>query len=879
MKEHYHPMLAKISLCSFIFLAFLQNVISQSQQSTIDLKYEETPMVEALKDASDKTGTKLFYRAEWFDGLTLTFNRSFASEKRAIEALLDHTNIKYDFIQGNVYVLYNKESENKIVRDTITITGVVTDYLNNERIPNATVSIPDLNQGPLTDLDGKYTLQIIEGTYMMSAKSLSSEASNLVAQLYQDTVINFEIFDEVTLLDDVVVTSANPIDNIEESTTGKIIYSVESIKKLPTLLGEVDLSRIILSLPGVQTVGEGASGFNVRGGAIDQNLILLDQMPIYNSSHLLGFFSIFNADMINDFTIYKGNLPARFGGRLSSVVDVSVKNPDNENFTVSGGVGPIANKLNINVPIVKEKAAITTGVRYSDPTWILRGVDDVDVSQSSGRFYDINSKIAVSLSDKSLLTSTIYASDDLFDFGRDSVYDYRSQMAGLNFSHQLSGNLFGQVNFYLSNYEAGLETKTENLQSDFKNGIRTVGGSIQFDYSSNTLKNISFGADTKWSTYNLGEIRPSTPGSFIQESNFGERASQEYGVFVENEYQLTRRVKVKAGLRGSFFFIRENDLPVFQEGLARSQFTVLDSLNSGRYRNLYNNIEPRASINWNINATESIKASYNRSIQYKHLFSNSAASLPTDLWLPSSNNLTFAAANLFTVGYFKNLSDNTWEFSSEVYYKHFPKFNIANTGSQILQNSFVEAEILQAQGESYGLELFLKKNSGKVSGWLSYALTRTVYQTINNFDQESINNGERFRADFDRPHNLNLSLKFELSRLWAASSNFVFASGRPITLPTSSFFLNGNRILNVTERNNLRIPPTHRIDLSLTYEGTNKLKARWKSSLTFAIYNIYGRDNPFSIVTRSESNLFPRTYKLSVFGNIIPSVTYNFKFK
>ena len=624
-------------------------------------------------------------------------------------------------------------------------------------------------------------------------------------------------------------------------------------------MGETDISRIILSLPGVQTVGEGASGFSVRGGAIDQNLILMDGVPLYNSSHLLGFFSIFNPDLVNDFTVYKGNIPAQYGGKLSSVVSVDIKNPRPDKLRISGGVGPVSNKAFANIPIVKNKLSVVVGGRYSDPTWILKSVDDIDVKKSSANFNDVNIKAAFTAGEKDVFKAGAYRSHDFYDFGSDTSFTYSSKLASFDWDHQFNAGFYGKLHAYYSEYDAQLDDKSQFRQFEFENGISANGLKISLDYNRTERLHYTFGTELKSTTFSFGKIGPATSSSSIESRDLGSNKSLELAVFAENKFKVNNRLEVVTGLRLSNYFLKESNLLEFDPNLARSEFTVLDTLDGQGLRKLYSQLEPRLSANWRLTNSASIKGSYARAVQYEHLFSNSTASLPTDLWLPTSNNLLPAISDQFSLGLFKNFSDNKWETSIELYYKDFSQVNLPKTGAEILMNDLIEADIITSAGESTGIEFMIRKLTGKVTGWMSYFYSKTEFVTSNRFQEEQINNGAKFRADFDRPHNFNFSGNFQLSRLWSMSSNFVFNTGRPVTVPNSSYALNGVRVFNVQRRNNFRIGNNHRFDISFTLEGTNKKNKRWSNSFTFSIYNLYGRQNPFSVVTKAVNNTRPRT--------------------
>ncbi|MEP1096200.1 MAG: TonB-dependent receptor [Cyclobacteriaceae bacterium] len=861
----------------FLF-SFLMSFLGMAQEDIlVNESFESKSLSFILSDLEEKYNFSIYYKSEWVSETDVSLTIENRPLLEALNYVLKDEDLSIEKLVDNVYVAFSNQNigtKNYLV----TLKGKVVDGNTNEPVANSIVRIPELELATVTDLEGNYSFEFNAGTYLITAKSISSDLSRDVMQLYENQEYDIEIFERVVELDDVVITGRSQDENLADSNPGKVSFTLESIRKLPSLMGETDISRIILSLPGVQTVGEGATGFSVRGGAIDQNLILMDGVPLYNSSHLLGFFSIFNPDLVNDFTVYKGNIPAQYGGKLSSVVSVDIKNPQADKIKISGGVGPVSNKAFINLPIVKEKLSVVVGGRYSDPTWILKSVDDLDVKKSSANFYDGNVKAIYSLGEKDVFKANAYRSHDFYDFGSDTSFTYSSELASLDWDHQFSMSLFGKLHAYHSNYAAELDSRSQFREFDFQNGISSDGLKISLDLRRTERLTYIFGTELKSTTFSFGKIDP-VNASPIESRDLGSNKSLEFALFAENRFKINNRLELVTGLRMSNYFLKESNLLEFDPNLARSEFSILDTISSQNLTKLYSQLEPRLSANWRLSNSASLKGSYARAVQYEHLFSNSTASLPTDLWLPTSNNLVPAISDQFSIGLFKNFADNKWETSVELYYKNFDQINIPKTGAEILMNDLIEADILTSSGESAGIEFLVRKLSGKVTGWMSYFYSKTQFVATSTFQEEQINSGQKFLADFDRPHNLNFSANFQLSRLWSMSSNFVFNSGRPVTLPNSSYALNGVRIFNVQGRNNFRIGNNHRFDISFTLEGSNKKNKRWSNSFTFSIYNLYGRRNPFSVVTKAVNNTAPRTFRLSVLGNAIPSFTYNFKFE
>ncbi|MEO1255019.1 MAG: hypothetical protein AAFY41_09050, partial [Bacteroidota bacterium] len=481
--------------------------------------------------------------------------------------------------------------------------------------------------------------------------------------------------------------------------------------------------------------------------------------------------------------------------------------------------------------------------------------------------------------EKTILSVSSYVSNDEYDLGFDTIFNYSTKAISLEVNRELSQSIYGSVKAFHSSYKSMLTDRTPNQGFIYENGIDASGLSLDFDYETDEASQWNFGTSVKISNYDNGSRKPNSNQSPIDTENFGILKGIESSAYVENNRKIGEKLSVSVGLRGSVFGIFQEDLFVLDPNAPKADREVIDTLSNNTYDFQYSNLEPRITANWTLNKTTSTKVNFTRSVQYEHLFSSSPASLPTDLWRPSTASVLPGIANQFSIGFFKNLNDNFWNLSIESFYKGFENVNIARTGAEILENRLVDAEVVSAKGSSQGLELMIRKNKGSITGWLSYYYSQTVFQTNSDFREDNINNGDAFAADFDTPHNLNISVNYQLSRLWSVASSFIYKTGRPVTIPVASYTLSGLRVYDVSKRNNLRIPDTHRLDLSATLEGSNKVNKRWRSSFTFSLYNLYGRKNPFSFVTLTENGIIPKAYKISVFGNVIPSFTYNFNFK
>lgn len=858
---------------------------SQGMQTEISVTddFSNIPAIDVVNILKDKYGLIFYYRQEWLNNININVNLKDQNTENALSTIFYNTDLTFELLDRKTVLLFRKTTDDEDTnRPIVTLTGTVRIANSDQVAGNVTVFVNELKRGSLTDDDGKYSIDLPVGNYTLLFSSIShlDEQYNVRVTSGENN-FDVELFEKTLELDDIVISAESIENNVSSTEVGKVVMTVNSIKNLPTFLGEVDISKIVKALPGVQSVGEGASGFNVRGGNLDQNLILMDGIPVFNSSHLLGFFSVFNPDLVSTFSLYKGSIPARFGGRISSVLEVNMKNPDDEQFKLQGGIGPVVSKLAANIPIVKDKAALNIGTRFGYPTWIIQSFSESNVQDNSADYFDVNLKYQHKLSKNDVLNISGYFSNDNFSFGLDSTFSYSTKGVSANWSHNFSNKLSSKLTTYFSDYNASLDDETENIESSFENGIQTLGGKLDFLYDVNNSLSVNGGLDFQRYKFQPGDLRPTTETSSRALFNIPEQKAIESAVFLDGEYKISPKFSVAGGFRFSQFFnIGPASEVVFDPNRPRSNVAVIDTLenSSGIYRT-FTGLEPRASATLKLNANSSLKVSYTRTFQYIYLFSNSTATLPTDVWRPSDNNIKPQKADQWTLGYIKSLKDNTYQFSLDLFYKDVSQTSEIALGAEVLLNDLLVADIQDAKGRAYGAELLLRKAKGKVNGWLSYTLSRSERKLVSNIGETSVTDGEYFLSNFDRPHNLNFSANWKASRLWTLASNFVYSSGRPVTLPTSSFTFDGVRVFSITERNNFRIPDTHRLDLSVTLEGSNKRNRRWNHSFTFSVYNVYGRKNPFSVFFKAVENTQPRTFRLSVLGSAFPSFTYNFKFK
>lgn len=765
-----------------------------------------------------------------------------------------------------------------------TLSGYIKDGSNGESLIGANVYLPELGIGTTSNEYGFYSISVEPNTYDVQYSYLGFETQSVLENLSSSSKRDVELVLESTELTEVVVSSKAENANVSDLEMSTNTMDIQTIQKLPSLLGEVEILRSIQLLPGVSTVGEGAAGFNVRGGTIDQNLVLLDEAPVYNSSHLFGFFSVFNPDAVKDVKLYKGGIPSRYGGRLSSILDVRMKEGNNKRFTMNGGIGFIFSRLAIEAPIVKDKASFIIAGRRSYADILAKPFLSEDLDGSALNFYDLTLKTNYKFSEKDRIYLSGYLGRDNFKFGDQAGFNWGNSTLTFRWNHLFSDRLFSNVTLFFSDYDYDIKFgDTSTNRFDWDASIVNYSIKPELTFFVNPKNQIRFGGQGiiyKFEPSNAvgvseGEVTDvSVPNKFAIEG----------ALYVENEFDLSSKFSVNYGLRYSYFNYTGAGLAYeYGENEPGLRRPVVGSTSFDQWESIqrHSNFEPRLALNLTLNESNSVKASYMRTAQYIHLISNTAASIPLDIWTPSTNNLAPQTAHQVALGYFKNLHDNEYEFSTEVYYKTYDKLIDYIDGADIVLNQFLEGDLIEAEGRAYGLELLLKKTKGRFNGWLSYTLSRSERKA------EGINNNNWYPSRFDQLHNLSLTSFYDLSKKWSLSGTFSYISGTPITFATSRIEQQGYVIPHnaADTRNNVRIPAYHRLDLSATFTPNKKPHKRWKSKWVFSIYNVYSKRNPFSIYFRQEEGRIApgapvntEAVKLAVIGNFIPSVSYNFTF-
>jgi hypothetical protein len=751
-----------------------------------------------------------------------------------------------------------------------TLSGTVKDAATGEQLIGTTIKIKELPQsGTITNSYGFYSIYAPEGDYTLQVSYIGYQSVEQKVSLHRDQNINITLSAYGSLKEVVISANRPNNDNIASPQMGVEKLNMAQINQVPVLLGERDILKTLSLLPGVKSSGEGNTGFYVRGGAADQNLILLDEATVYNASHFFGFFSTFNSDAVKDVSLYKGGMPAEFGGRLSSVLDIKMNEGNNKDYTVQGGIGLISSRIKVEGPIVKDKGSFMVSARRTYIDFFLRFSSDSTIKGSSIYFYDLNAKANYHFDDKNALYISGYFGKDVLGLKNTFGTDWGNSTGTLRFNHIFNSRLFSNTSLIFSNYNYTIESFLS--KSDFKATSQITDLNLKEDlsYSMGDNHTLKFGVNVLHHDIAPGDISSSQSSSFNNVTT-EKRYGFENAAYISDEWKASNKFTLLYGLRLSSLFLLGPG--TFKTYDASGNVVQSARYNSGQLVKSYANIEPRLSASYMMDDENSIKFSYNRNTQNIHLLSNSTSNTPTDLYVMSSNNIKPEIANQVSTGWFRNFKENTYEFSAEVYYKWLQNQIDYKDGAQLLVNQDVESQLVYGSGRAYGLELFLKKKYGRFNGWIGYTLSRTEDKFA------AINNGRYFPATQDRTHDLSIVGIYKLNKRWTFSSDFVYGTGNAVTFPTGKYNVGGLTTFSYSQRNGYRMPSTNRLDIGATLEG--KPHKKYQSSWTFGIYNVYAHRNPY-IITFQDSKTVPNTteaQETSIFGTRIPSVTWNFKF-
>ncbi len=760
----------------------------------------------------------------------------------------------------------------------VTLSGYIRDKADGEALIGATVYVNELKTGTVTNAYGFYAVSLPKGTYNFTFGYLGYEDVKQKITLNSEQELNIRLSENTKEINEVAVYSEKKDRNVESVEMSMQKMPVKLVSKLPSFMGEVDIIRSIQLLPGIQSGGEGSGGLYVRGGGPDENLVILDEAPVYNASHLLGFFSVFNADAIKDIQVYKGGIPAEYGGKASSVIDIRMKDGNSRNFAVTGGIGNISSRLTLEGPVIKDKwSFILSGRRtYADFLGKLLGIEQLQ--ENKLYFYDLNGKSNIQLGAHDRLYVSVYTGDDYAKIGKSIYMRWGNQTGTLRWNHLFGSKLFSNTSliYSLYNYNVGIPGDGAD-QFDWTSQIRDYNFKEDLTWFLNTDNKLKMGINLIQHHFQPGKIDVNE-NSYFHDLELTPYNAVEASAYASNEQNIGARITMKYGLRFSLFQqigkgkVREYANP---ESPDASEIVNIKEYKKGELIGVpYTYLEPRFAFKYTVGPTSSVKASYNRMVQNLHLISNTNSPTPLDIWLPSNKYIKPLVADQVAMGYFRNFNNNVYETSVEVYYKNMENVIDYIDGAQLFLNENIETQLLSGAGYAYGLELLVKKQQGKFTGWIGYTLARSMRKIA------GINHDEPYPSSYDRTHDLSVVLTWEINPRWNLSGSWVFSTGNPTSYPIAKYQVQGNTLYYYADRNSNRIPDYHRLDLSVNYDFKKNEHRKFKQSLNLSLYNVYARRNAYSVTFRpNEDNPnVSEAVRLSIIGTIIPALTYNFNF-
>ena len=862
-------------LFSSIFLLSFNGLCQQLNNTRINLELKDVFLKDALKAIEKLTPFTFLAKAEDIEGeLHVTISVSNQTLKTILEKLIAERNLEYKQVAGNIFIKRavikqgNTSPGNADKKQNYSLHGTIKSARTGEAIIGATMSISGSSISAISNEYGFYSITLPTGNYVLNITAIGAKPRQMEVSLARDIQLDILLEDETKELEAVTVTSNASGRNLRTPQMSLEKINIQEVKNIPVLFGERDILKTIQLLPGVKSAGEGNSGFYVRGGAADQNLILLDEAPVYNASHLLGFFSTFNSDAIKNVTLYKGAMPSQYGGRLSSVVDIKMNDGNNQDFDVSGGIGLIASRLNIEGPLQKDKSSFLLSARRTYADLFLRLLGDSSMRGTKLYFYDLNAKMNFTLGEKDRLYLSGY-------FGRDVLS--QQELAGINWgnatgtlrwNHTFNKKLFSNTSLIFSNYDYKINVNSETADYGILSRIRDWNIKEELQWYANSRNTATFGANFIYHTIKPGEISVGGSNGTVAH-NLPDRYSFENAVYAGNTWRPGDKWWLTYGLRLSAFSI----LGKGDYYILNNAGEVTDTLHykRGEVVKTYINPEPRLAASYQLNNSTALKISYTRNTQNLHLISNSTSSSPTDKWAASTNIIKPEIADQVAIGYYKNLKDPRYELTVEAYYKTMQHQVDYRNGAQVFTNDAIETQLLFGKGRAYGIEWLLKKTSGKLNGWISYTLSKTERLI------QGINNNDWYNARQDRTHDIAIVGMYQLNKKWQLSANWIFYTGDAVTYPSGKYRVDNEVYFYYSERNGYRMPNYHRLDVGATKQL--KKGKRFSSELNFSVFNVYARANAHQI-NFQESESDPNkteAVKTSLF-TFVPSISYNFKF-
>jgi CarboxypepD_reg-like domain/TonB-dependent Receptor Plug Domain len=911
-------------LFSFCFHSFGQKDTS----SVITASLKQVQLKTFITEIEKQSGFHFYYDSTQTDSITITIDVKQQSLKKVLDQALANKNLYYaiddeqhvfiskrqlldpenDFAsvqQNNKSALksaLNKNnpkeeskpeqkalSENKLYeigdkslntqQDIVTVAGYIRDAKTGEPVVGASVYIEKTGIGASTDQYGYYSISLPKGKHILNIQSIGMKDTRRQIALYANGKMNIDLNSTVLSLKRVVV-SAQKMNNIKGTQMGVQKIDIKTIKQVPVVFGEADILRVVLTLPGVKTVGESSTGLNVRGGATDQNLILFNDATIFNPSHFFGMFSAFNPEVVKDVELYKSSIPARYGGRLSSVLNINSREGNKKNITGTAGIGLLTSRLNIEGPLIKNKSSFILGGRTTYANWLLNLLPD-QYKQSKAAFYDLNLNINHEINKKNTFYFTGYLSNDRFNLNSDTVYGYGNKNISLKWKHIFNNNLNALITGGYDNYAYDISSNKLPLNAyKLKFDINQSYFKVHFNYYRGSKHTMDFGLNSIYYKLHPGSFLPDGSQSLVKPDEIAPEQALESALYISDRYNISSALLIDAGIRYSMFnSLGPQNINTYAQGLPRTESNMLSTVpySKGNIIKTYSGPEYRLSIRYAFNDSFSIKAGYNTQRQYIHSISNTTAIAPTDIWKLSDPNIKPQYGDQFSLGLYKNFKSNTIEASIEVYYKNIKNYLDYKSGATLVLNQHIETDVIGTKGKAYGAELLVKKTKGKLNGWVSYTWSRVLLKMDDVSAGEIINKGLYYPANYDKPHDITVIANYRVSHRFSISMNGTYSTGRPITLPVGVFNYAGSVRTLYADRNAYRIPNYFRSDFSMNIDGNHKVHQKTHNSWTIGVYNITGRKNPYSVYFVSENGSI-NGYKLSIFGSAIPYINFNISF-
>ena len=877
-------------------------------QSILDVELspnDSTSLTEVLTQVQAQNDGRVFFLPEWTDAFSVQvrdgvilddlLSDSFQGSEYSYFLMDDQTlvivkdpkqailrkQLVEQAVQSNERVdSYQFGSEQTRKARTIKLTGKVVDLKSGDPIPFATIQVGVESKGYSSNENGEFNLDLVSGPNVLTFSFVEYENTIVNLDIYDNANVTVSMEKESIMLNEVVISDKST-QELSKVRIGQATVSVSNIKKAPSFLGEPDLVKSIQKLSGVTTVGEAASGFNVRGGSVDQNLILYDGIPVFNSSHVFGFFSAFNADGIRDVDFYKGGIPSRYGGRVSSVLDIRSRDGDFDQWHFKGGIGLITSNFNVNGPLNRGKTAINASFRSTYSDWLVHSIrtEYADLRKSKVQFFDANLKVSQRLSDDSKLSVTTYASNDGFRLIGDTTYQWHNYQVSGQYNKQFTPAFSGDFVAGFSAYGYDVTNDDARTASELSFDILTNVLKADFIYDQG-IHQYNFGWNFHLYNIQPGKTRPITAESNASNYSLDNQVAFENAFYAADRFEYSDRLTLEYGVRIPLFVsFGQATQYEYAADVPRDESNITDTVSYGAFQPMkaYVGLEPRASLLYKVNEQSSFKLGYNTVFQYLHLVTNSTAVTPVDIWQPSGKYFKPQRADQLSMGYSWDDKRKKYSASSEVFYKNIANLLDFKDGAELVLNEHLETDLLQGKGFAYGFELSINKNTGRLEADANYTYSRSFRKIDGDFDSETINGGSKYPSNFDQPHVANFNWRYVMSRRFSFTGNFTYHTGRPVTIPLSVIQIEGQPVAYFSGRNQYRIPDYHRLDLALVLEGNHKRTQKWQGTWVFSVYNVYGRKNPYTIFFKQNEEKVLQPYQLSIIGTIFPSVSYNLK--